>query len=231
MTTSQERTCEDCGTKYKTEVCTFQAGFGNPRKFFNPRCPACIEKLRIEAEAKQIERERESRTRAWLNICPPEYRRCDREKLPDAGRVALDKALTWKPDMGGLGLVGRTSGEGKTRIAYAIAKPLYLNGKSVAATGCVQLGVECATRFDSQLGEILKPLRNSSILILDDMGKERANERFATILFSIIEHRTSHQKPILYTTNYSAEELETHFGEHGPYLVRRLRDYTSTIML
>ena len=190
--------------------------------------PACI-----EAEGTRREKSRLlEREQAWRRVCPPEYATGDPAKLPSPeARCGYELALSWSPDQGGLSFVGRAIGQGKSRLAHAAARRHFLAGTSVAMVNCAALGLEVACRFDRELRAWLRPLQAAGILILDDLGKEPTDRRGAWVLYHLVEHRTAHGKPILFTTNHTGDELASRLGEQGPYLVRRLREFCRTCLL
>ena len=60
-------------------------------------------------------------------------------------------------------------------------------------------------------GELLSRACNISLLILDDVGKERLTEWSQPILFQIINNRSNDLLPTIITTNYSGKELVRKF--------------------
>lgn len=50
-------------------------------------------------------------------------------------------------------------------------------------------------------------MKSCDLLILDDLGKEKQTEWTNQILYEVINSRYEHRKPIVVTTNYSAQEL------------------------
>ena len=195
-------------------------------------CPDCRNAETAKLLAAKEAKEKIRRRSEWTVICPSEYLECAPELLPtDESRAALAESKLWKPQNGGFGIVGRVSGQGKSKIIYATARRHFLEGVPVRAISCPDFALECVGRYDNQLLDWIQPMRDTSILILDDLGKERVNERVASAFFNLIEHRTSRGKPILFTSNFGGEELAERFGEHGPYIIRRLREYSRIIVL
>jgi hypothetical protein len=53
---------------------------------------------------------------------------------------------------------------------------------------------------------------------------------FVEIIYGILDERLSDGKVTILTTNASGQELERNWGEeYGPFLVRRLREFSLTI--
>jgi DNA replication protein DnaC len=106
-----------------------------------------------------------------------------------------------------------------------------MNGSSFLSIGAAEFSIGCSSRWGDKLAQWLLPFKTAGILLIDDLGKERAaTEHVASTMYSLIEARTSQQRPILFTTNHSTVEIATAYGaRHGEYLVRRLRDYCQFI--
>jgi DNA replication protein DnaC len=66
-----------------------------------------------------------------------------------------------------------------------------------------------------------------SLLVIDDLGKERLTQRMESDLFAIIDERTSNKRSTIITTNYNGSGLSDRFsnGETGSAIIRRLKDY------
>jgi DNA replication protein DnaC len=75
--------------------------------------------------------------------------------------------------------------------------------------------------------KVLDTLINCSVLVLDDLGKERLTARMETDLFAVIDERTSGMRTTIITTNYTGETLLDRFTnkETGVAIIRRMRDY------
>jgi hypothetical protein len=99
-----------------------------PRIFPQRHCPNCNEASNQEALATQNQERRGALEEAWLRLCPPRYRRCDRALLPIAAET-IDRLLGWRPleDGRGLGLVGPPH-IGKRRSLYLLAEHLHFAG-------------------------------------------------------------------------------------------------------
>jgi DNA replication protein DnaC len=71
---------------------------------------------------------------------------------------------------------------------------------------------------------------SAKVLFIDDIGKEKYTERVESEFYDLVEHRTSHLSPILWTANATGQELEQMMGEdRGVPVVRRLREFTEII--
>ncbi len=103
-----------------------------------------------------------------------------------------------------------TFGSGKTLLASLIAKECMVKGKSVEFGTVAKLLGELKETFDNpnrNPEDVLKRLRKCDVLILDDVGAERATEWKMEQLFELINERYANHKQLVITSNFSPEEL------------------------
>lgn len=62
-------------------------------------------------------------------------------------------------------------------------------------------------------GEVQRMVRDTTLLILDDIGAERVTDWVADTLFTLINHRHNHRLRTIFTSNLSTERLAGHLGE------------------
>ena len=64
------------------------------------------------------------------------------------------------------------------------------------------------------------------LLLLDDIGKERATPTAEACLFELVRERMDNCKPTIYTTNYTNEEFAKRFNhaQTGSAVTRRLSE-------
>ncbi len=106
----------------------------------------------------------------------------------------------------GLLLYGET-GTGKSFFAGCIANALIDRGYSVFATNIIRLQNQLfhAEDKNSILGEISR----YDLLLLDDLGAERNTSFSIEQVYSIIDERYKANKPLIATTNYSPQYLQS----------------------
>jgi DNA replication protein DnaC len=111
----------------------------------------------------------------------------------------------------GLLFTGR-SGRGKTHLAVAILKGLLKKGISCIFVDFHELLAEIRNSYDelSQTSElqILRPILNVEVLLLDDIGSQRMTEWMQDTVFHIINLRYAQKKPLIITTNLTMEPLK-----------------------
>lgn len=223
--------CARCGTIIEAEPLVL---FG--REMFSKRyCDACIVLNNQEQAERQAADAKIAREKEWLDICPPLYRLTDPHH-PDIPKATLAKIMAWIPkaDGVGLGVFGKT-GRCKTRMVYLLCRELHMSGVKLFAIGSKSLG-NCFSRSfgDGQEAglarDAITKARAAKVLFLDDLGKEKFTEHVESEFYDLVEHRTSHLKPTLWTANATGSELEAMMSQdRGAAIVRRLREFSEPI--
>jgi DNA replication protein DnaC len=163
-------------------------------------CPECRSKERLQRVLKiaQIPPRYQSRDfKAYSAMHPTQQRALERCVAYEAAFPAVPRGLL---------LVG-PCGVGKTHLAVAILKTLILE-KGI--TGRFVDQVDLLRRLQHTYGpdsleterELLHPLREVDLLVWDDLGTGRLTEWVAETIRTIINHRYTHNKQTILTTNY-----------------------------
>ncbi len=97
-------------------------------------------------------------------------------------------------------------GSGKTFAAACVANALVARCVSVRMRSLPRLLADLQSRWDKS--ELLSELAACSLLILDDLGSERSTDYALEQLFLVIDTRYRAGKPLIVTTNLTAEELK-----------------------
>lgn len=107
----------------------------------------------------------------------------------------------------GLLIQGKT-GQGKTYQACAVLLQAAENG-SIKFTTFDDLLRECKATFENRDTEqsVINRYANTSMLCIDDMGKERLTEWSLPIVFAVINKRYMNDKPTIITTQYTGKVL------------------------
>lgn len=234
--------CPDCGATSERERIVIS---GVERfKDVHHRCEPCQAELERRLKADEERKIIESRIRTWDCITPPIYRESDPFRFPQQIRDAIEK---YDPETRkGLGFVG-AAGSCKTRAAYTLLKPLHMQGRKVYGLASTAFAKAAAEQFDTSpisddhsLGaprrvcdsarKILAATKDAEFLLLDDIGKGRFTERAETEFFDLLEYRTSHALPIIWTSNAEGKQLGAMLSvDKGQPIMRRLVEFSTIV--
>lgn len=104
-------------------------------------------------------------------------------------------------------LIYGTVGTGKSYMAASIANEIIERGHTALFTNFVDIGNKLRT-FDADIKKsVMRTLRMPSLLILDDLGVESANDYMRSVVFEVVQMRLEARKPIIVTTNITKQEL------------------------
>jgi len=117
-------------------------------------------------------------------------------------------------------------GNGKSFLAAAVANSLMERGRIVVFTTVADLLTRIRETFRQKgsketEGQILNAVARCDLLILDDIGAEKASDWVAEELFKIIDGRYRDKKPIFYTSNLNPLALQ---GRFDPLQGNRIAD-------
>lgn len=195
-------------------------------------CDDCDVKRIEKLQQEQATEEQERRQEAFNAICPPLYRQSDPERIPAA---FLRECEAWQYNAVGLGLVG-PAGCGKTRAAWTLLKRLHFSGIRVFGITATGFAKACADQWHDNnqakalAEDTLTRCRRTKVLLLDDLGKNKMTERAELELFDLLEHRSSHELPIIWTANAAKGDLRKMLSsDRGEPILRRLSEFTNII--
>ncbi len=187
-----------------------------------------------EAEEKQ----RRASINRWIGGLPEMFREASfsglqvHEKNRHAVEAARVYAETVPEPREGLIFLGEP-GRGKTHLAAAVAVTRIRRGKSVVfGTVPALLGTVKATYGDSATTseqQVVGLMTSCSLLVLDDLGKERPSEWVEEKLYEIIDTRYVRRLPIVITTNVGLEQIERRYAWNGEAIVSRLYQMCSGV--
>ena len=110
------------------------------------------------------------------------------------------------------------NGVGKTMIAKNIAHQAVLRGYSVRFVGASDMLADLASYDGSTLRLRMKRYVQPKLLVIDELGYLRYDNRYADLLFEIVRQRCELRAPIVVTTNKAFSEWSQIF-ESAPCLV------------
>lgn len=195
-------------------------------------CDPCGAKAKEREDREREEAQQAKIKSAWEAICPPLYRDTDPTRLPPP---FVQVIIGWRYGPRGIGLVG-AAGKGKTRAAFRILMRQHYGGRRCYAVSSTRLAMHAADQFADdpeakrRARHALAMIRRCEILLLDDLGKARMTERTEMELFDILEHRTSHGLPTIWTANAGARELSDMLSlDRGDPILRRISEFSDIV--
>jgi DNA replication protein DnaC len=141
-------------------------------------------------------------------------------------------------EQGGKGIIIHgTTGTCKTRTVWMLLKYLTLEyNTDFFFVNSTDLATKISTQYariehSKEYSNFIHTCKIATILCIDDIGKEKFTERVSSELFSLIDFRSCHKLPIIYTSNYVGDELLAKFPskEIGEPILRRIRENTISI--
>ena len=150
--------------------------------------------------------QREVENTSWGGVS---YNITDQQK---ALRIATKRAMDYVEEPEGHLFIFGAFGAGKTHLAAAIGKALAEKNMRVEYQNLPRLFDELrAAAGDFAVDERMKPLLNSDVLILDDLGAEDATSQFIQgRLFRLVDERM--HLPTIFTSNLDLPVLEQKIG-------------------
>ncbi|HWP52014.1 MAG TPA: ATP-binding protein [Clostridia bacterium] len=198
--------CQNCHTPRQLTVTLFD----QPRVV--PVMCRCLEEKEAarKREAEQQARRIEIARLRSLCFIEPALRTCRFESAQSSTLIDLARRYAgrfdqlYRDNIGAM-FTGEV-GSGKTFAAACVANALIDRGIPVWMRSLPRLLADLQNRWEKS--ELLGELAACSLLILDDLGSERCSDYALEQLFLVIDTRYRAGKPLIITTNLTAEELK-----------------------
>jgi hypothetical protein len=162
-------------------------------------------------------------TPQWDQLCPLRFKQAlQMPSLPPRiDRGAFSRVEGWQGGSRGLYVVGPT-GTGKTTAFWALARKLEEDGTKPVILRAIELGRQLSTAA-RDLKDV-QHLCRCKVLMIDDLGKEKANPAMSSLLSEVFDARYGDRLPVIVTTRFSSKELRERFAEPsiGEDICRRL---------
>lgn len=217
--------CSDCFELVEVPILVMDG-----REMFNSVvCDSCHERIVARRNQDAAENRQKSLSCSFESICPPLYRESDLKRLHGAFSEAVQN---WTYSPTGLLFQG-SPGRGKTRAAWWLLRREHFAGRSVFGLSSTEFGRltgeqwhdDSTTRRTAET--TLARCRATSLLLLDDLGKQKMTERAQTELYDLLESRTNNLLPTIVTTNSTGEQLREMFSEDkAKAILRRIVEFS-----
>jgi len=143
----------------------------------------------------------------------------------------VSDVLSWQYAPQGLLLVGKT-GTGKTWVMWQLLRRLLEQGRSVVVLDAVTYRSSVANAAREGETEIyVGRLSSADVLYWDDFGQTHLSGAASEMRLHLVEQRTSHERPVLLTSQYGGGALESQFQrpEMGAAVRRRINQFCRVI--
>lgn len=138
------------------------------------------------------------------------YQGHDIGKLKDTVNTFIAHFSEFRKTGKGLYIYSRTKGSGKTLLSCILVNELLdrvsVNIKFVTVLDFIEM-TKKGFKSD-KAAEDMENMRNSTVLILDDIGVQMSKEWVDTVLYRLINHRASNKLITIFTSNIPVEELK-----------------------
>jgi DNA replication protein DnaC len=139
----------------------------------------------------------------------------------------VNRVLRWQHGPEGLLVLGDT-GRGKTWVMWWLLRRLWEEGCSVVTLDAVtyRSGLTSAAR-QGDAADYARRLARVDVLYWDDFGQTHLSGAASEMLLHLVEQRTAHERPLLLTSQYSGDALESQFERQqmGTAVRRRINDF------
>ncbi|HEV8045547.1 MAG TPA: ATP-binding protein [Rubrobacter sp.] len=240
-----DQVCAHCGRELQAEWDVFppalQKKYGKPGEwYYHPCTPECEKKnerrewelMRRNARVAAL-RDRSGLSKRMKGYALDNFDHQLSKSAEKAFAKAMDYIMNWKAnrdDGRGLYFCGSV-GIGKTHLAVAVMNEL-MTRKRVPA-----LFVTVPELLDNMRGayndpgrdidEWMDSVKNADLLLLDDLGAERANEWVRERIFVIANHRYREELPTIFTSNTGPKDLAAQLGERTASRIIAMCDWIS----
>jgi hypothetical protein len=222
MDVDRTEMCRSCGKPFPAEA--FPLTIGSRTIVLRTTvCASCREPGRVPPSGA-------GRLTKWERLCPPHYQR----DLP-AGLLArswVAGVLSWQYGPQGLLIVGDT-GTGKTWVMWRLLRRLLDESCNVVTLDAVtyRSGLANAAR-EGETENYVRRLSRADVLYWDDFGQTHLSAAASEMLLHVVEQRTSHQRPLLLTSQYRGDALELQFErpEMGAAVRRRINEFCQVVI-
>ncbi|WP_242223683.1 ATP-binding protein [Bacillus cereus group sp. BfR-BA-01380] len=216
--------CPECKT-FIPAISVEVVSLNLKRKVF-PACPCHVEKeeARIR-EAQSFQRRKEVERLFSINNLGERFKKStfesflERDRSITAAQISQKYVQEFKSWNGESLMIWGDPGNGKTHLAAAIANELSKKGHIVVFQSVPELLQRIRSTFNSENKEneaqIMRALLECDLLILDDIGAEKATEWVEEKLFNIIDGRYRKEIPTLYTSNLHPKQLQERIGKRS----------------
>lgn len=221
------RVCKMCGTRREKFIEVPNLGIARKVSHLCKCQDEANKKEQAQFEKKERLRRIEMLRRSGfpdseLRKCTFENDKGTQPKIMEAVKKYVENFEEFKKDGKGLLFYGNV-GTGKTFIAACIANALVDKGIPAMVTNFARIANKLQESFDGRQA-YLDSLNQFDLLVIDDLAAERKTEFMQEIVFNVIDSRYRSGKPMIITTNLSAEAFKNPASETETRIFDRIME-------
>ncbi|HEX9057700.1 MAG TPA: ATP-binding protein [Ktedonobacterales bacterium] len=187
-------------------VCPLCGGVGFVRQEVPLGDPSFGKPVPCECKERQLEERRRSDLRRLSSLDPFLDKTFDTfDPRVQGVREAFDAARTFAANPDGWLILSGPTGVGKTHLAAAVANYQLAEGNSVFFSVVPELLDHLRAAFapgsEIPYDELFDRVRESGLLVLDDLGAENSTPWATEKLFQLMNYRYNYRMPTVITTN------------------------------
>lgn len=210
--------------------CECNKGKGEPRKPKEFKFDQEAWDAKVKADNERWERERKEQTekrrdRAFSDVRLKQwtFEADDNANghITSVAKKYVENYYTMQSRGKGLLLYGGV-GTGKTFIAACIINALVEEGVTCKLTNFSRMANELMACEFNEKQNYIDGLNTYNLLVIDDLGSERATEFMNEVIYNVIDERHKSGKPLIVTTNLSGENLKHPADIHSERVFSRL---------
>jgi DNA replication protein DnaC len=226
--------CRTCGAKFQGELTTYNF-YRPPKEFRTPECPACVAKREAEEKRRleeALETQRRVLRVKWrmesglpLHLQNTRFSDLDQTYNPNAQQLCRDWADNFNLDdpkgLPSLVLYSSEPGVGKTTLLACITNYIldnwagdvadrrcpirFISGPDLVRRIRATYDIRKDDNIHEREEEVYKELAGRPLLLLDDVGKERASDFTRETYWYIINERLAAGLPVVLNTRLSLQ--------------------------
>lgn len=188
---------------------------------------AAREEEEAQRVSEQAEQEKRRKVQRYFAEIPVHFnnRTFEAYRVNGQNRAAYDLARSYPFSEGKKGLLFMgPPGTGKTHLAAAVAIEQAKACRSVIFGTVPSILGRIKATFDGKETEweVKSAIMSCSLLVLDDLGKEKPSEWVEETLYEIVNARYVKGLPVIITTNVGLKAVEARYPWNGEAIVSRL---------
>ncbi len=191
-----------------------------------------------QIKTERLRKERQQHIANFESTIPEDFYCLEVDTAPRPRQFKFVAEWYESPPMGKLGMIlTGASGLGKTAAAWAMMlaglKGGSVSGRPEFILSPTFFRIVKLKHVDrdarAEFNEMFNRLRNTELLVIDDLGSEKITEPAQEVIFELLSTRCDNHADTTITTNDSMEKLAARFSGNKAKMRRRLEQFFVTV--